>query len=46
MSLRSRGTFKERLKMERYYAKNCSLSFDAEILWKTLMSVLTDEGAK
>lgn len=46
VSLRSRGTFKERLKMERYYAKNCSLSFDAEILWKTLMSVLTDEGAK
>lgn len=46
VSLRSRGTFKERLKMERYYAKNCSLAFDAKILWKTFESVLTKEGAK
>ena len=45
VSLRSRGTFKERLMMERYYAKNYSLAFDAEILWKTFKSVLTKEGA-
>ena len=46
VSLRSRGTFKERLKMERYYAKNCSLASDAEILWKTFKSVLEKEGAR
>lgn len=46
VSLRSRGTFKERLKMERYYAQNCSLVFDVEILWKTFKAVLEREGAK
>ena len=46
VSLRSRGTFKERLKMEKFYAKNCSLKFDAKILWKTFIAVINDEGAK
>lgn len=46
VSLRSRGTFKERLKMERYYALNCDTMFDLKILWKTFASVIKKDGAK
>lgn len=46
VSLRSRGTFEQRLKMEQYYSNNCSLWFDIKILFKTFGAVFGGEGAK
>ena len=46
VSLRSRGTFKDRLKMEKYYSNNCSLKFDFQILLKTFGAVIKGEDAK
>ena len=46
VSLRSRGTFEERLKMEQYYSNNCSLWFDIKILFKTFGAVFDGDGAK
>lgn len=46
VSLRSRGTFEQRLKMEKYYSNNCGLKFDIQILMKTINVVLSSKGAK
>ena len=46
VSLRSRGTFEERLKMEQYYSNNANLWFDIKILFKTFGAVFGGEGAK
>ncbi len=46
VSLRSRGTFKQRLEMEQYYSNNCSLGFDIKILFKTFGAVFGGDGAK
>ena len=46
VSLRSRGTFEQRLEMEQYYSNNCSLWFDIKILFKTFGAVFGGEGAK
>ena len=46
VSLRSRGTFKQRLEMEQYYSNNCSLWFDIKIFFKTFGAVFGGEGAK
>lgn len=45
-SLRSRGTFEDRLKMEKYYSNNQNLKFDLCIFFKTIKVVITKEGAK
>ena len=45
-SLRSRGTFEQRLVMEKYYSNNNSLKFDIKIFFKTIAVILKDEGAK
>ena len=45
-SLRSEGTFEERLKMEKYYSNNMGLRFDISIFIKTIESVLLRKGAK
>lgn len=46
VSLRSRGTFEQRLKMEKYYSEHCNLLFDFQILLKTFVVVFDKEGAK
>ena len=47
VSLRSRGTFQQRLKMEQYYSNHCGLKFDIQIFFKTIGVVLKlDENAK
>ena len=46
VSLRSRGTFEERLKMEQYYSNNCNLWLDIKIFFKTFVVVFATEGAK
>lgn len=46
VSLRSRGTFKERLEMERYYSLNCGLKMDIKIFFKTFKVVLFKDGAE
>jgi len=46
VSLRNRGTFEQRLKMEEYYSENCGLRFDISIFFKTFEVVLKREGAK
>ena len=46
VSLRSRGTFNERLIMEQYYSNNYSLKLDVKILFKTFGAVLFCNGAK
>lgn len=46
VSLRSRGTFEQRLKMEKYYSNNFSLKFDIEIFLKTFSVVLGGKNAK
>ena len=46
VSLRSRGTFKQRLKMEQYYSKNCNLWFDTKIFFKTFVVVFDGKGAQ
>ena len=45
-SLRSEGTFEERLKMERYYSNNMGIKFDISIFFKTIEVVLLRKGAK
>ena len=46
VSLRSRGTFQQRLKMEQYYSKHCGLKFDIQIFFKTIGVVFKlDENA-
>lgn len=45
-SLRSRGTFLDRLKMEKYYSNNYSLKFDISIFFKTLSTLFDKESAK
>ena len=46
VSLRSRGTFEQRLKMEQFYSNNFGLRFDASIFFKTFGVVLGTKGAK
>lgn len=46
VSLRSRGTFEERLKMEQYYSNNFGIRFDTSIFFKTFDVVLGGKGAK
>lgn len=43
---RSNTTFKERLKLEKYYSENCSLIMDIKIFLKTFKVVLFGKGAK
>ena len=45
-SLRSRGTFLDRLKMEKYYSNNYGFRFDISIFLKTFKVVLGRDGAK
>ena len=42
---RSNTTYDERMEMELYYARNCSLWLDAKIFIKTFVTVLKREGA-
>ncbi len=46
VSLRSRGTFEQRLKMEQYYSNNCNLWFDTKIFFKTFIVVFDGKGAQ
>jgi len=46
VSLRSSGTFLERMKMEQYYSNNCGLKFDISLFLKTFKIVLKMNGAK
>ncbi|MGN1268605.1 MAG: sugar transferase [Candidatus Aphodocola sp.] len=46
VSLRSRGTFEQRLVMEKYYSENYNLKFDISIFLKTFDIVLRKKGAK
>ncbi len=43
---RSNQTYDERLKLEYYYVKHCSLALDFKILLKTITTVLKKSGAK
>ncbi len=43
---RSNTTFKERLKLEKYYSNNCSLWLDIKIFFKTFAVVLLHKGSK
>lgn len=43
---RSNIDYKERLEMEYFYVRNCSLKLDLICLYKTFLSVLTGKGAK
>lgn len=43
---RSATTYKERLELEYYYAKNCSLLLDVKCFFKTIFAVLVHKGAK
>lgn len=42
---RSNTTYEERMKMELYYADNCSLWLDIKIFFKTFITVFKKEGA-
>lgn len=46
VSLRSRGTFLQRLKMEQFYSNNYSLKFDLSIFLKTFKAVIGGKDAK
>ena len=46
VSLRNRGTFEERLKMEQYYSNNYGLRLDISIFFKTFSVVFGGFGAK
>lgn len=46
VNLRSRGTFEERLMMEKYYSNNYSFKMDMEIFFKTFKVVLKGDSAK
>lgn len=43
---RSDTTYEDRVKMEAYYARNCSLWLDIKIILKTVIQVIKKEGAK
>ena len=43
---RSNTTYDERLKLEYYYAENCSLWLDIKIFFKTIISIVKRDGAK
>ena len=43
---RSDTSYEERMNMELYYIENMSLKLDAQIFFKTILSVLKREGAK
>lgn len=43
---RSATTYEERLELEYYYAKNCSIWLDIKCIFKTVASVLLRKGAK
>ena len=45
-SLRSRGTFEQRLKMEKYYSLHQGLRFDISIFYKTFSVVFGGKDAK
>lgn len=42
---RSNTTYEERVNMEVYYAKNCSIKLDLKIIFKTIEAVLKRNGA-
>ncbi len=46
VSLRSRGTFEQRLKMEQFYSNNNGLKFDISIFFKTFGAVFGGKDAK
>lgn len=46
VSLRNRGTFNQRLKMEQFYSNNYGLKFDISIFFKTFGVVFGTKGAK
>ena len=46
VNLRSRGTFEDRLKMEKYYSNNAGFKLDLKIFFKTFEAVLFSKGAK
>ena len=46
VSLRSRGTFEDRLKLEKFYSNNYGFLFDTQIFFKTFSIVLHRKGAK
>ena len=46
VNLRSRGTFKQRLKMEKYYSDHAGLRLDLKIFFKTIKVVLKRDGAE
>ena len=46
VNLRSRGTFEDRLKMEKYYSNHSGLRMDIKIFFKTFKVVLFSKGAK
>ncbi len=43
---RSNITYEERIKLELYYVRNCSIKLDIKVFFKTIKSVLKKEGAK
>lgn len=43
---RNATTYEERMEMELYYTRNCSLRLDLKILLKTVPAVLAGKGAK
>ena len=42
---RSNTTYDERLELEYYYIKNCSLALDIKCVLKTVKTVLSKKGA-
>ena len=46
VNLRSRGTFEQRLKMEKYYSDHAGFRLDIKIFFKTFKVVLTKDGAE
>ena len=46
VNLRSRGTFEERLKMEKYYSEHAGFRMDFKIFIKTFKVVLMKDGAE
>lgn len=46
VNLRNRGTFAQRLEMERYYSQHCGIKMDLKIFFKTFGVVFKCKGAK
>ena len=46
VNLRNRGTFEDRLRMEKYYSNHAGLRMDIKIFFKTFEVVLFSKGAK